>query len=148
MISVIKATTIEELARKCGIDEQGLKAQIATFNRNAKEGVDPEFHRGESALVKRNGDPLVTPNPSLRALEEGPFFAVKILPGDFSTLAGLRANGNVQVLGRDGAPIPGLYAAGNDLNTMGGGNSPAGGFTLGPVVTFGFVAGQHMAGQI
>lgn len=145
---LIKAKTIADLARKCGIDQRGLEAQIATFNRNAKEGVDPEFHRGESALDKRNGDPLNKPNPSLRALEHGPFFAVKILPGDFSTLAGLRTNGNAQVLGRDGTPIPGLYAAGNDLNTMGGGNSPAGGFTLGPAVTFGFVAGQHMAGRL
>ncbi|MFD2580363.1 FAD-binding protein [Novosphingobium colocasiae] len=146
---VIKADTLDELARKCGIDQAGFAAQVATFNANANQGVDPEFHRGESPLDKRNGDPLNKPNPSLRALEHGPFFfAVKILPGDFSTLAGLRTNGNAQVLGADGGPIPGLYAAGNDLNTMGGGNSPAGGFTLGPAVTFGFIAGQHMGGAI
>lgn len=143
-----KADSLAELAVKCGIDAEGLATEVATFNDNARQGVDPQFHRGESALDKRNGDPLNKPNPSLRALEEGPFFAVKILPGDFSTLAGLRTNGNAQVLGSDGAPIPGLYAAGNDLNTIGGGNSPAGGFTLGPAVTFGFVAGQHMGGQL
>lgn len=145
---LVKANTLAELAAKCGINPGGLAAQVATFNSNAKQGVDPEFHRGESPLDKRNGDPLNKPNPSLRALEQGPFFAVKMLPGDFSTLAGLRTNGNAQVLGADGAPIPGLYAAGNDLNTMGGGNSPAGGFTLGPAVTFGYVAGQHMGGKI
>ena len=137
--------TLAELAGVCGIDASELERTVTTFNANARNGVDPEFHRGESALEKRNGDPSVTPNPSLRALDRDPFFAVNIVPGDFSTLAGLRCNGNAQVLDVSGQPIENLYAAGNDLNTMGGGNSPAGGFTLGPAVTFGYVAGQHMA---
>lgn len=142
-----RAKTLRDLADQCGLDADTLEATIATFNENARQGVDPEFHRGESGLDKRNGDPDVKPNPSLRAVEFGPYYAVKILPGDFSTLAGLRTNGNAQVLDQQGQPIPGLYAAGNDLNTMGGGHSPAGGFTLGPAVTFGYVAGQHMATQ-
>ena len=145
---LLKGQTLRELGDKCGIEGAGLEANVAVFNDNARNGVDPEFHRGESGLDKRNGDPAVKPNPSLRALEHAPYFAVKILPGDFSTLAGLRTNGNAQVLDAEGAPIEGLYAAGNDLSTMGGGTSPAGGFTLGPAVTFGYVAGKHMAGAL
>lgn len=143
-----KARSLRELAVACDIDQKGLEEQIAAFNAAARQGADPEFHRGESALERRNGDPANKPNPSLRALEHSPFFAVKIVPGDFSTLAGLRTNGDAQVLDADGLPIQGLYAAGNDLNTMGGGHSPAGGFTLGPALTFGYIAGQHMAQRL
>jgi predicted oxidoreductase len=99
-------------------------------------------------LEKRGGDPDCKPNPCLRSLDRGPYYAVRILPGDFSTLAGLRCDGAARVLDAQDRVIPGLYAAGNDLTTMGGGQSPAGGFTLGPAVTFGFIAGQHMAGTL
>lgn len=144
---VKRGRTLAELAGRIGVDPSGLEQQVARFNAAAAKGEDPEFHRGESALEKRGGDPACKPNPCLRPLEAGPYYAVRILPGDFSTLAGLRTDGHARVLDVRGQPIPGLYAAGNDLSTMGGGHSPAGGFTLGPALTFGFVAGQHLAGQ-
>ncbi len=144
---LLRGKTLADLAARAGIDPAGLEAQVAKFNEFAARGEDPEFGRGESSLDKRNGDPGHEPNPSLRPLEVAPFYAVKILPGDFSTLAGLRTDGSARVLDAEGQPIEGLYAAGNDLSTMGGGNSPAGGFTLGPALTFGYVAGQSVAAQ-
>jgi succinate dehydrogenase/fumarate reductase flavoprotein subunit len=144
---VLRGRTLAELASKAGIDVAGLEKQVEGFNVHAARGEDPEFHRGESALEKRGGDPDNKPNPSLRPLDTPPFFAVKILPGDFSTLAGLRTDGYARVLNDKGQPITGLYAVGNDLSTMGGGHSPAGGFTIGQAVTFGFVAGQHLSGK-
>jgi succinate dehydrogenase/fumarate reductase flavoprotein subunit len=145
---IVRGRTLAELAARIGVDVAGLESQVARFNASAAKGEDPEFHRGESALEKRGGDPECKPNPCLRPLLDGPFYAVKILPGDFSTLAGLRTDGCARVLNAENQPIPGLYAAGNDLSTMGGGHSPAGGFTIGPAVTFGFVAGQHLAGRL
>ncbi len=145
---VTRGRSLAELAKKIGVDPDGLQDQITRFNASAAKGEDPEYQRGASALEKRGGDPDCKPNPCLRPIETGPFYAVRILPGDFSTLAGLRTDGCARVLNAEGQPIPGLYAAGNDLSTMGGGHSPAGGFTLGPAVTFGFVAGQHLAGTL
>ena len=66
--------------------------------------------------------------------------------GDLGTFAGLRANGQAQVLDREGRPIPGLYAAGNDMASIMGGNYPGGGITLGPAITFGYIAARHLAG--
>lgn len=143
-----RAASIEKLAQKLGLDAGALAATVARFNLNAAHGEDPDFGRGESALDKRNGDAGNLPNPSLRALDQGPYYAVKILPGDFSTLAGLRTDGECGVIDSHGRRIDGLFAAGNDMNTMGGGNSPAGGFTLGPAVTFGFVAARAAAKRL
>jgi succinate dehydrogenase/fumarate reductase flavoprotein subunit len=145
---IARGRTVAELAGKLGIEAAALEKTVADFNAGAARGEDPEFHRGESALEKRGGDPGCKPNPCLRPLDQGPYYAVRILPGDFSTLAGLRCDGAARVLDAEERVIPGLYAAGNDLATMGGGHSPAGGFTLGPAVTFGFIAGQHMAGTL
>lgn len=141
---LLRGRSLAELADRAGIDPAGLADQVARFNAQAILGRDDAFGRGRSALDKRNGDPAHTPNPSLGPLDMPPFYAVRILPGDFSTLAGLRTDGNARVLDARDQPVAGLYAAGNDLSTMGGGHSPAGGFTLGPALTFGFVAGQHL----
>jgi succinate dehydrogenase/fumarate reductase flavoprotein subunit len=145
---VLRGRTLAELGTKAGIDVSGLERQVQSFNVHAARGEDPEFHRGESALEKRAGDPEHKPNPSLRPLDTPPYYAVKILPGDFSTLAGLRTDGCARVLNDAGQPIAGLYAAGNDLSTMAGGHSPAAGFTIGAAVTFGFIAGQHLGGKL
>ncbi|MEO5319383.1 FAD-dependent oxidoreductase [Arthrobacter sp. CC3] len=141
-----KGRTMEELAAKCGIDPAGLKATVEEFNRNARDGVDPGFGRGETAFNRYGGDAGNRPNPSLGPLEKGPFYAVRVVPGSFGTFAGLEADGRSRVLDNDGRPIEGLYVAGNDQANVMGGHYPAGGINLGPALTFGYIAGRDLAG--
>ncbi|BCW81850.1 FAD-dependent oxidoreductase [Arthrobacter sp. NicSoilC5] len=140
-----RGKTIEELAVACGIDPQALARTVADFNDNARRGVDPDFNRGATEFNKYGGDSGNTPNPSLRPLEKGPFYAVKILPGSFGTFAGLAADARARVLDTDGHPIEGLYVAGNDQASVMGGHYPAGGINLGPALTFGYIAGRDLA---
>lgn len=138
--------SIGDLARACGIDVAGLEATVAEWNTGARRGEDPAFGRGATAYMRLQGDPEVTPNPNVAPIDCAPFFAVEVTPGSFGTFAGLAADGDARVLGRDGAPIPGLYAAGTDAASPFGGFYPAGGINIGPALTFGFVAGRHIAG--
>ena len=122
-------------------------ATVAAFNSHARNGEDPEFGRGRSAYNRAQGDAAHRgANPSLRPLEKGPFYAVRIVSGSLGTFAGLRTDAAARVLGRRGAPIPGLFAVGNDMSSVMGGNYPSGGITLGPAMTFGYVAGRVLAG--
>lgn len=141
-----KGKTIEELAAACGIDPQGLAATVEAFNSNARKGIDPDFGRGATEFNRYGGDPRNAPNPSLRPLEKGPFYAVKIVPGSFGTFAGLAADSRARVLDTQGEPIDGLYVAGNDQASVMGGHYPAGGINLGPALTFGYIAGRDLAG--
>lgn len=140
-----KGNTLKELAAACGIDPQGLADTVASFNNNARKGIDPDFNRGATEFNRYGGDPKNTPNPSLRALEKGPFYAVKIVPGSFGTFAGLAADSRARVLNTDGHPIIGLYVAGNDQASVMGGHYPAGGINLGPALTFGYIAARDLA---
>lgn len=133
------------LAQACGIDAEGLAATVDTYNKDARRGEDPAFARGTTPYMRLQGDPEVAPNPCLAPIETPPFYAVKVVPGSFGTFAGLRTDGQARVLGGDGTPIPGLYAAGTDMASVMGGHYPAGGINLGPALTFGFVAGRHAA---
>ncbi|MDQ0616747.1 FAD-dependent oxidoreductase [Arthrobacter globiformis] len=140
-----KGNTLKELAAACGIDPQGLAETVAEFNDNARKGIDPDFDRGASEFNRYGGDPKNTPNPSLRPLEKGPFYAVRIVPGSFGTFAGLAADSRARVLDNQGRPIGGLYVAGNDQASVMGGHYPAGGINLGPALTFGYIAGRDLA---
>ncbi|WP_248760394.1 FAD-dependent oxidoreductase [Pseudarthrobacter sp. SSS035] len=140
-----KGNTLEELAAACSIDTQALAATVAEFNENARRGIDPEFDRGASEFNRYGGDLTNTPNPSLRPLEKGPYYAVKIVPGSFGTFAGLAADSRARVLDKAGQPIGGLYVAGNDQASVMGGHYPAGGINLGPALTFGYIAGRDLA---
>jgi succinate dehydrogenase/fumarate reductase flavoprotein subunit len=141
-----KGRTLEELARACGIDPAGLAATVAEFNRNARRGEDPEFGRGSTPFNRYGGDPTVGPNPSLRPLEKGPFYAVRVVPGSFGTFAGLATDARARVLDAADAPVPGLYAVGNDQASVMGGHYPAGGINIGPAMAFGFIAARDLAG--
>jgi 3-oxosteroid 1-dehydrogenase len=138
-----RADSWEELARKTQLPAERLRATIARFNEHAREGVDPDFKRGESAYDRYYGDPKVTPNPTLRALETPPFYALPVYPGDIGTNGGLATNEHAQVLDESGEPIAGLYAAGNMAATVMGHSYPAAGATLGPGMTFGYIAARH-----
>jgi succinate dehydrogenase/fumarate reductase flavoprotein subunit len=138
--------TLEELARACGIDPNGLRRTVSHYNQHARNGEDPQFGRGSTPYNRKQGDALQHPNPCVAPIEQGPFYAVKVHPGCFGTFAGLKVNQHAQVLGESGQVIPGLYAAGGDMASIMGGHYPAGGINLGPALTFGYIAARHIAG--
>jgi 3-oxosteroid 1-dehydrogenase len=143
---LIKGKSWEDVARQAGLPWANLKQTIENFNKNAKIGKDPEFLRGDDPYDCYYGDPKVKPNPTLRALDKGPFYAFPVYPGDIGTNGGLVIDENARVLGKDGNPIPGLYAAGNTTASVMGYSYPAAGATLGPAMTFGYLAARHMVG--
>ncbi len=141
-----RANTWEELAANTGLPAARLKATITRFNEHARAGSDPDFRRGESIYERYYGDPRVKPNPTLRALETPPFYALPVYPGDIGTNGGLATNEHAQVLDGSGAAIAGLYACGNMAATVMGHSYPAAGATLGPGMTFGYIAARHALG--
>ncbi|QCI69296.1 FAD-dependent oxidoreductase [Phreatobacter stygius] len=141
-----RGTTVEQLAEACGIDPSGLVETLAVHNHHAAQGRDPLFHRGESAYNRVQGEPHHPLNPSVGPILDGPFYAVKIVAGSLGTFAGLATDEHARVLGPDHRPIAGLYAVGNDMASIMGGNYPSGGITLGPAMTFGFIAAHHASG--
>ena len=142
---LLRGRTPAELAACAGIDAAGLRATIETFNRHAVRGEDPEYGRGASAYNRYLGDAAHRPNPCVAPLDRGPYYAIKVVLGDLGTFAGIRTDTTARVIGRDGAPVAGLYAVGNDASSVMGGNYPGGGITLGPAMTFGYIAGRHLA---
>jgi succinate dehydrogenase/fumarate reductase flavoprotein subunit len=142
---LISGQTPDALARACGIDPSGLRKTLADWNHHAAQGRDPAFGRGETPYMRLQGDPDHWPNPCVAPIIRPPFHAIRVLPGSFSSFAGLAVDGIARVLGTDGQPIHGLYAAGADAASPFGGFYPAGGINLGPALTFGFVAGHHAA---
>jgi succinate dehydrogenase/fumarate reductase flavoprotein subunit len=143
---LLRGDTLAALAARAGIDAAALQVTLDAYNRHAREGRDPEFHKGSTAYNRFLGDATVGPNPCLAPLEVAPFYAVQVVIGDLGTYAGIRTDGRARVLGARGEPITGLYAAGNDMASIMGGNYPAGGITLGPAMTFGYIAGCDLAG--
>jgi succinate dehydrogenase/fumarate reductase flavoprotein subunit len=142
---VVEAPTLAELATKIGVDPAGLVATAARMNEFAKTGKDLDFQKGDVALDRDMGDPKSGPNPCLGTVEKGPFYAVQIFPGDGSTTVGLRIDGMTRVLGRDGQPVKGLYAAGLDANSIWRGKAPAHGCNVGPAMTLGYIAGRSLS---
>ena len=132
--------TIGELAAGPGLDPAALAATIARFGEFARAGRDEDFHRGDSAYDRYYSDPRRRPNPCLAALDTPPFYAVKIVPGDLGTKGGLRTDARARVLRPDGTPIAGLYAAGNASAAVMGRSYAGAGATIGPAMTFGYIA--------
>lgn len=142
---LLRADTLEGLAKQAGVDPAGLVRTVAAYNPPAAQGQDPAFGKGGDAYNRYLGDPDHQPNACLAPVQKAPFYAVKVYPGDIGTALGIRADGNARVLDAQGAPIAGLYVAGNDMHSVMGGEYPAPGITLGPALTFGWVAGMHLA---
>jgi 3-oxosteroid 1-dehydrogenase len=138
-----QAWTLEDLARQCGIDPVGLSGTVETFNTFAARGEDPEFGRGESAYNRSLGDPHRKVHPCLGPLEEAPFYAVEVVPGDIGTCGGLLTDEHARVLGADDRPIAGLYAAGNITATVMGRHYLGPGASIANGMVFGFIAARH-----
>ena len=142
-----RADTLEDLARQCGIDAEGLKQTVARFNLFAAKGVDEDFHRGESTYNNYYGDPTNKPNPNLGAIERGPFYAAAIYPGDVGTAGGILADEHGRALREDGSVIPGLYVTGNSASSVNGRSYPGAGSSVGPAMVFGYLAARHASGM-
>ncbi|MCB8821090.1 FAD-dependent oxidoreductase [Microvirga rosea] len=142
---LIEAGTINELAEKLGINAETLSETVRRMNDYAASGQDPEFGKGSSAYNRYLGDPAHKPNPCLGPIATAPFYAVHVWPGDIGTAAGLKVDAKARVLDRNGEPILGLFACGNDMNSIMAGAYPGAGITLGPALTFGYIAGQELA---
>ncbi|VVE70105.1 3-oxosteroid 1-dehydrogenase [Pandoraea captiosa] len=141
-----RGETLEQLAAQIGVDAEGLRQSVERINAFAKTGVDLDFHKGSNAYDTFYGDHSVKPNPCLAPLEQGPFYALRLDAGDIGTKGGLQTDEFSRVLSEAGEPIPGLYATGNTSASVTGPSYPGAGATLGPAMTFGFIAANHLAG--
>ncbi|UFN47150.1 FAD-dependent oxidoreductase [Roseomonas sp. OT10] len=139
------AATPQALARRIGVDPEGLAASIARHGDLAARGVDEDFGKGSTRLNRQNGDPRQRPNPCLGPIDHPPFHAVAVWPADLATAAGLPTDAEARVLRPDGKPVPGLYAAGNDMASLMRGTYPGPGTTIGPALVFGYRAARHAA---
>ncbi|KPF84119.1 FAD-dependent oxidoreductase [Novosphingobium sp. AAP93] len=138
--------TLAELAAQIGVDPAGLEATAAKVAADAVTGKDTMFGKGETRIDIEIGDPKHQPNACFGALGEGPYYAVEIFPGDGSTTVGVKIDDQCRVIGQDGAPVPGLWAAGLDANSIWQGKSPAHGCNVGPAMVTGYLAGKSLAG--
>jgi 3-oxosteroid 1-dehydrogenase len=141
---VKRAASIAELAKQIGVPVDVLSNTIERFNGFARNGKDPEFGRGDSGYDRYYGDPTVKPNPCLSPIDHGPFYAITMVPGDLGTKGGLRTDVHGRVLRTDGSVIEGLYAAGNVSSPVMGHTYAGPGATIGPALTFGYLAALHI----
>jgi 3-oxosteroid 1-dehydrogenase len=140
---VKRAPTLEELAALCEIDPAGLAQTVERFNVNAARGVDPDYGRGESAYNRALGDPNHRVHPCLGPLDEAPYYAVQVVPGDIGTCGGVVTDEHAQVLDGEGRPIEGLYATGNGTATVMGRHYLGPGASIANTMVFGYVAARH-----
>jgi 3-oxosteroid 1-dehydrogenase len=140
-----RGETVEELASAAGIDPAGLAATVVAWNENVDAEVDPDFHRGESAYDGYWGDPTKQTRASktLGRLDQGPFYAIPVTLGAMGTKGGPKTDADARVLDVDGAPIVGLYAAGNAMAGPTGMAYGGAGGTIGPALVFGARAARH-----
>jgi succinate dehydrogenase/fumarate reductase flavoprotein subunit len=141
-----RSDAFAELGSRIGVPVPEFTATITRFNQNASAGDDPDFGRGRSAYDRYYGDPTVSPNPNLRALTKGPFYAVKMVLSDLGTCGGLTADHRARVLREDGAVINGLYAIGNTAANAFGTTYPGAGATIAQGLVYGYIAARDAAG--
>jgi glycine/D-amino acid oxidase-like deaminating enzyme len=145
---LVQANSLADLSKLLGLPVENLVASVERFNAHAIQGIDPEFGRGQTEYERANGDAArfavkAVAHPNLGALMQAPFFAVRLFAGDIGTATGLVTNERGQLLDAQDAPLPGLYACGNDMHSIMGGVYPAPGITLGPGLAFAYLAARH-----
>jgi 3-oxosteroid 1-dehydrogenase len=141
-----KASSIRKLAVQIGVSPDVLEKSVARFNHHASRGEDPDFSRGQQPYDRYYGDPKVSPNPNLLPLEKPPFYALPVNAGDIGTNGGLATDAHGRVVDDMGSPIEGLYAVGNSAASVTGRSYPGAGSTIGPAMTFGYIAARHATG--
>jgi 3-oxosteroid 1-dehydrogenase len=142
---LFREPTLTRLAGRIGVPPDALASTVERFNRFARAGVDDDFGRGTSVYDRYYGDPRHRPNPCLGELVKPPFYAVAIVPGDLGTKGGVTTDERARVLREDGTAIAGLYAAGNTSAAVMGRSYAGAGATIGPAMTFGFIAALDLA---
>jgi 3-oxosteroid 1-dehydrogenase len=140
-----RAASLAELGARMGVDGREFHATMARFNENASAGEDPDFGRGRSNYDRYYGDPTITPNPNLRALRKGPFYAVRMVLSDLGTCGGLKADERGRVLREDGTVVAGLYAIGNTAANAFGTTYPGAGATIAQGLVYGYIAAKDAA---
>ncbi|SLN66436.1 FAD-dependent oxidoreductase [Oceanibacterium hippocampi] len=145
---LLRADSLDALARKAGIAPESLVRTVEAYNLHAGQGEDPAFGKGSTAYNRYLGDATHRPNHCVAPLARGPYYALRLVMGDLGTFAGIRTDARARVMDRQGAPLPGVYAVGNDALSIMGGNYPGAGITLGPAMTFGYIAGLDIAGAV
>jgi succinate dehydrogenase/fumarate reductase flavoprotein subunit len=142
---VVRAGSITDLALAAHIDPQGLAQSVARHNDYAATGIDLDFGKGGNAYQRNLGDAAHAPNPCLGPIATPPFYAVEVTAGDIGASCGLVTNAQAQVLRADGTPVAGLYACGNDMDSMMSGSYPRPYLTIGPAMTVGYLSDRHAA---
>lgn len=145
---LVTGHTLDALAGRLGIDAAGLARTVARLNDHARSGEDPDFGRGRTDYQRNLGDPAFAPNPTLGAIETAPFYAVRLFPGDIGAATGLQTDADARVIDGHGQPLSGLYAVGNDMQSVMGGTYPGPGITIGPGLTFAYLAARHAAARL
>ncbi|MUL65598.1 3-ketosteroid-delta-1-dehydrogenase [Mycobacterium sp. CBMA 234] len=143
-----KATNFSDLAAQMGVPATDFEQTMTRFNESAVAGIDPDFDRGQSAYDRYYGDPTVTPNPNLRPLVKGPFYAVKMTLSDLGTCGGVVADDRGRVHREDGGVVEGLYALGNTAANAFGAVYPGAGATIAQGLVYGYIAGRDAAGKL
>ena len=139
-----QAWTLKDLAHMCDIDPAGLAETVERFNENAAQEIDPDYGRGESAYNRALGDPNRKVHPCLGPIDEAPYYAVQVVPGDIGTCGGLLTNEHAQVVDQHDQPIAGLYATGNGTATVMGRHYLGPGASIANTMVFGYVAARHV----
>jgi 3-oxosteroid 1-dehydrogenase len=143
-----QAWTLNDLARVCEIDAAGLSETIERFNENARLGIDPDYGRGESAYNRALGDPNHKVHPCLGPIDEPPYYAVQVVPGDIGTCGGVLTDEHARVLDQQDQPIIGLYATGNGTATVMGRHYLGPGASIANTMVFGYVAARHATDRL
>jgi len=142
-----RSDNLAELARMIGVPAARFQATVTRFNEMSRAGEDSDYHRGRSAYDRYYGDPTITPNPNLRALDRGPFYAVKMVLSDLGTCGGVRADERARVLREDGGVIDGLYAIGNTAANAFGTTYPGAGAMIAQGLVYGYIAALDAAAK-
>ena len=143
------ADTVEQLGLRLNIDPGQLRETVDRMNLYAQTGRDPEFGRGSTVYRNHNGDASAGgANPNLGCIETPPFYALRLYPSDIGTSAGLVTDNAARVLDAGDQPIAGLYACGNDMQSIMGGTYPGPGITLGPAIVFAYIAASDAARRV
>lgn len=138
-----QADTLDGLATQLGLPSAQLSRTVQEFNVSARHGLDPAFGRGDNSYQRHLGDTEQQPNPCVAPIEHGPFYAVAVSPADLGMAAGIVTDDQARVVNGDGQHIPGLYACGNDMQSVMNGAYPGPGITIGPALVFGYIAASH-----
>jgi 3-oxosteroid 1-dehydrogenase len=142
-----KADTVEDLARQLKIDPAALKGTVDRFNGFVEANNDADFHRGARTYDGWLGDFTHKPSMTLGKISQAPFYALPVVPGDVGTYGGAVTDVHARVLRADGSVIHGLYATGVSSASVMGRFYPGAGCSVGPSLTWGYVAAKHAAAR-